>query len=47
MSDSRSSSDLQSLIDAAKADGPSTTSRARLWTRLSENLGGGGGRPGR
>lgn len=40
MSEQRSSSDLQSLIEAAKADGPSTTSRAQLWTKISETIGG-------
>lgn len=39
MSDLRSSSDFQSLLDAAKADAPSAAARANVWAGVSGALG--------
>ena len=41
MSDGRSSSELRSLIEAARADGPGVVARAKVWGTLSNTLGAG------
>jgi hypothetical protein len=41
MSDGRSSSELRSLIEAARADGPGVAARAKVWGTLSNTLGAG------